>query len=395
MAKVNSIESSSEEALTRKYKREKNGICLEKQWYLQSRSGADVTSDAGINIQEAWKFTRGNPQIVVAVLDASFDLEHPAFSRPGKIICPKDYVDQNRPFQSIHLIPHGSCCAGLAVGESDEHEITGVAPACSFMPIRIPLHASDELLIQILEEISSAADIISCSWSFPPINAPISSALSECITKITLQGGPRKNGCVICFAASNYNAPMCDLQNKEFRWLDEGLDQLVITEGPIQNGLAAHPDVITVASSTSLNKKALYSNWGREISICAPSNNYHPFNRYFEVEGRRDIWTTGNSRHKQLLYTDQFGGTSAATALVAGVAALLRSVNPELSAEEVKMILQDTADKIEDDEIDYLGYNRGEYIDGHSAWFGHGKVNAGRAVREARRIMEKKLNARV
>jgi hypothetical protein len=72
---------------------------------------------------------------------------------------------------------------------------------------------------------------------------------------------------------------------------------------------------------------------------------------------------------------------------VAGVAALMLSANPELMASEVKEILQSTADKIVDGDPDIvLGTNRGRYNNrGRCDWFGYGKVNAAKAVAEAKR----------
>ena len=71
-----------------------------------------------------------------------------------------------------------------------------------------------------------------------------------------------------------------------------------------------------------------------------------------------------------------FPRTSSATPLVAGVAALVLSANQNLSAADVKKILQETADKIVDSDPDIiLGKNRGKYNkNGRCEWFGFGKV---------------------
>ncbi len=84
--------------------------------------------------------------------------------------------------------------------------------------------------------------------------------------------------------------------------------------------------------------------------------------------------------------TGYFGGTSSATPVVAGVAALMLSVNPDLTSGEVREIIEKTTDKIVDPEPDpQLGTMMGNYdANGYSQWFGFGKVNAYEAVLAAR-----------
>jgi subtilisin family serine protease len=318
---------------------------LRNQWYFQSRRCEDVCHDADINIVDAWTISKGDPNITIAILDAEVDA-------------------------SNEISQHGILCAQLAAGKF------GVAPECSSMLVKIPLQASDDLLIQILEQTSCSADVICCSWSATPVYKPLSANLYRCLSNIASDGGPTKNGCVICFAAGNCNAPVKDLDNKEFVWLDETIDFIRVTKGPIENGFASHPDVITVAACTSLNQKANYSNWGNEIDLCAPSNNFHPFSKTFRVDGIRSIDVPIKMGDETV--TRSFGGTSAATALVAGVAALTKSANPKLSASEIRRILQEAADKIVDETINAVDKNK---------WFGYGKVNAGKAVMIANKIL--------
>ena len=205
---------------------------------------------------------------------------------------------------------------------------------------------------------------------------------------MTESGGPRGKGCVIVFAAHNYNAPIKDLENKNGVSYLAG-NRVYRHNDPIWNGDASHPDVLCVSASTSLNKKAAYSNWGKEIDICAPSNNYHPLDVRKKLKGRgictTDNFNVGDYFSPNSRYTTQFGGTSSAAPTVAGVAGLVLSANPSLTAKEVKQIILDTADKIEDFEPDIvLGNRKGHYDEnGHSEWFGYGKVNAFRAVQKA------------
>ena len=74
-------------------------------------------------------------------------------------------------------------------------------------------------------------------------------------------------------------------------------------------------------------------------------------------------------------YCSDFGGTSSATPLVAGVAALVLSADTSLRWDQVRDILASTADK-----IDRAG---GTYRSGHSLKYGFGRVNAEAAVTKA------------
>ena len=72
-------------------------------------------------------------------------------------------------------------------------------------------------------------------------------------------------------------------------------------------------------------------------------------------------------------YTNSFGGTSSACPGVAGVAALILSVNRDLSWGEVRDVLKDCCDRIDEAGGDYDA-------SGHSSLYGYGRVNAARAV---------------
>ena len=86
-------------------------------------------------------------------------------------------------------------------------------------------------------------------------------------------------------------------------------------------------------------------------------------------------------------FTNTFGGTSSACPVVAGVAALVLSANPELTAAAVKTLIEQTAEKVVDPNPDpQLNLRKGTYSNqGHSEWFGYGRVHAQRAVQEALR----------
>ena len=72
-------------------------------------------------------------------------------------------------------------------------------------------------------------------------------------------------------------------------------------------------------------------------------------------------------------YTNSFGGTSSSCPGVAGVAALMLGANNDLTWEEVRAIIKNSCDQID---VDFGDYD----ANGHSPFYGYGKINAARAV---------------
>lgn len=364
------------------------------QWHLYSKNltAPDIEPNADASVYEAWQITRGKREVVVAVLDDGFELSHPDFQGDNKVVHAVDFTgNDDNPLPGAGDY-HGTPCAGVAIAEQNDLGCVGAAPGCAFMPVRFPLNASDAWLIEIFDYVSARAHVASCSWGMVPGNYPLHSAVNETFSQLAHDGGKDGKGLTIVFAAGNYDAPTDATVDYPIRWggRDErGRWQVFEATGRIINGYGAHPDVITVSACTSLNRKSLYSNWGREISVAAPSSNFSPID-IAPLPGR-GITTTDNEYYGEDFtpgkrYTSSFGGTSSATPLVAGVCALVKSANPALSAFDIRDILGQTADKIEDPAADPLyDHRKGGYENGHSEWFGYGRINAHRAVQEAQR----------
>jgi subtilisin family serine protease len=370
-----------------------------QQWYLNHNGGNQLVAGSHISVEQAWDITRGVRSIVVAVVDDSFDLRHPDFQGNGKVIAPRDLKENDfLPLPGEKETSHGTACAGLAVAEENGSGIVGVAPGCAMMPIRTTGFLDDKSIEDAFNwAVEKGASVISCSWGASAVYFPLSIRQKAAISRAATNGRKGK-GCVIIFAAGNANRPLNGSVNEQ-NWPKN------IVQGRTNwlSGFAVHPDVITVSASTSLNKKAAYSNWGDNISVCAPSNNAPP-GMWFQETGYVytqpaivsalvgvGMLTTdqiGGAGYDAGNFTNNFGGTSSATPIVAGVAALVLSANPDLTAQQVKRILQDTADKIVDNNPDpQLGVRGGTYnSNGHSQWFGYGKVNAAKAVRVAQQM---------
>ena len=366
------------------------------QWYLYHRNSAsDLDRTAHVDAEKAWEITRGSRSITLAITDDGFDLAHPDLEGAGKIVAPRDLKNKDGvPTPVEHYENHGTAVAGVALAEETGRGVVGIAPGCSLMPIQTTGYLDDVSIEQLFDwAIDNGADVISCSWSAAAVYFPLSRRISRAINRAATKGRNGK-GCVVLFSAGNANRPL-EGRVEETGWVRNILKGVTTW----LSGFAIHPDVITVSASTSLNQKAAYSNWGKHVSVAAPSNNAPPnmalsegtFNTGPPIRTRlvgRTVITSDRTGDKGYTRSDftNFGGTSSACPLVAGVVGLMLSANPDLTAREVKRLLQDSTDKIVDDSPDpQLGQTYGTYDrNGHSLWFGYGKVNAYRAVKAAK-----------
>lgn len=120
------------------------------------------------------------------------------------------------------------------------------------------------------------------------------------------------------------------------------------TESNVVAFPAAFEECIAVSSTTSEDERATFSNYGPEVDLSAPSQH---------------IWSTHNGGGYGF---EASPGSPYAAAYVAGVASLIRSFAPQLTADEVKDILINSADD--------LG------VTGWDPYFGAGRLNAQRAL---------------
>ncbi len=319
------------------------------QWYLENNGAAPgeprgkIIKGAGLKVAKAWKRlgNKGSDKVRIAIFDIGFDRTHPSYK--AKIVA--DHVIWQQGSSS-----HGTSCAGLAIASDQGSGIVGVAPNAELVLVEGPTFSWFELETAFKFCMDNDVDIISCSWGqqdFPSGHDPMH---DQVLRDITTKGRKGK-GCVVLFAAGNEDSERVNIMGKL-------------------------PNVICVAGSTSGDGHWIYSNRGEELSVTAPGGNWPLITS--RAAWADEYWVDGKSRGEAGLYK-HFEGTSAATPLVAGVCGLILSANPDLSAAEVKDVLQQTADKIG---------TKDEYNNGHSIRFGYGRVNAEAAVTEALRLKD-------
>jgi subtilisin family serine protease len=174
-----------------------------------------VRKGSDIKVKGAWSITKGEPSITVAIMDDGFDLTNPDLKY--KVKFPADFTRTDSVTgDPAHIEPdddlplaestegrsdyHGTPCAGLALASEGHGQVIGVAPGCSFMPVRWNVGESTQnLVLDIFRYISQRADVVSCSWGTlaSPFGA-LSFTVHDTINELARNGGRRGKGNLFC-----------------------------------------------------------------------------------------------------------------------------------------------------------------------------------------------------
>lgn len=398
-----------------------------RQWHLHPSTLPQVDARSQARVEEAWRLLDGfgSPTVVVGITDDGCKLSHEDFDSEGKFeswgyFQGSSLIDQSHPQAASSAMyqpgsNHGTSCAGVSAAETDGKLTVGAAPGCKLVPIKWEsngpsLFISDSKLRTAFDFLAARVDIISNSWGMSPVSN-FSASLVDHIRSLALTGGRRGNGIVFVWAAGNENCPVnhraaVDVpytggiqrnpDTGELEWVG------VKTARTFEHNYLKVDGVLCVGALASTARRSHYSNYGTSLSLCAPSSNSHTYGR-MTVQGRGIVTATGEGAFTTLT----FGGTSSATPLVAGIAALVISANRNLSAHQVCDILMSTAAKdlnteaydktppaVFDTNTDWdvspiSPFDSGEFINNGSPngtwspWFGHGRVDAAAAVQSA------------
>lgn len=374
-----------------------NDEYFQYQYYLHNTgqlvNGNTGTVDADIDAPEAWDITLGDPNIVIAVIDEGVSPDHidlPASRidiRTGSNFHDGSGSSANEPFPHNDG-NHGNAIAGIIAATGNNNiGITGIAPNCKIMPIKIDIVAVPTLSQGLYFATNNQADIISCSWGISSPNPLPSSPITDAIELALLYNIP------VVFAAGNtanhtindngYVAYPANLNEDDF---------------PV-----SYPeiDLISVGASNRNDLQSNYSPSHLDLDICAPSHSDYYVNNQNEGidiwtidipgEGGYNFWhdmegTTFDYLNGQYLptsnmganykdFTGHMGGTSASAPQVAGVIALMKSVNSCLTVPQINEILKNSTDKVGGYDYNWLSSKPG-----HSNELGYGRLNAFNAV---------------
>jgi subtilisin family serine protease len=281
-----------------------------------------------IKADQAWDTVKGDPSVVVAVMDTGLDTTHPDLSpnvwtNPGEI--PGNGVDDdgNGYVDDVHgydfayddgdpndNFGHGTACAGIVAAAQDNSiGMSGVAPQCRIAGVKAATDSGyfyDSANVPAFLYIADMGfKVVSMSFYSDEVTPAEHDAVEYCW----------KKGVVLVAAAGN--------------------DSRVLPYYP-----GAYDHVICVAATDGADNRAWFSNYGSWVDVAAPGVSL-------------TATTVGGG------YTFGFAGTSGATPHVAGLAALLFSANPAATNADVRAALEDTAIPTVDPTLgEYTNYGR-------------------------------------
>ncbi|HYF37654.1 MAG TPA: S8 family serine peptidase [Prosthecobacter sp.] len=338
-----------------------------QQWHLKNAGQGQGKAGTDANVSAVWDEYQGE-DIRIGVIDDGLEITHPDLATNVDTTNDHDWNDNdNNPTPSAaNGDTHGTAVAGIAAAAGNNLiGVSGVAPMATLVGFRlIADFTTDAQDGQAMSLHSDIIDIKSNSWGQPdsafsmhPAGPELESGRKQSVT--TGRGG---RGTIFVWAAGN-GRQIGDQGNKD--------------------GIANSIYAVTVGALANTGGLAPYSETGAHLTVVAPSSG-----------GTRKVTTTdltgnaGFNGFSDLSYTDAFTGTSAATPIVSGVAALMLEANPDLNWRDVKEILLRSATKIFPTDPGWTSRTGGDAPTlpaiKHHQLYGGGLVNASAAVQLAK-----------
>ncbi|MDE6272583.1 MAG: S8 family serine peptidase [Muribaculaceae bacterium] len=276
----------------------------DKRWYFDE-----------CGVFDAWDVTMGDKDVVVAVIDDGFDLEHSELK--GRAYLPFNAVDHSAIVEPSPS-GHGTHVASTAIGSvGNQSGMSGIAPKCRFMPIQVGDRngnmSTAAILDGVLYAIANGADVVNMSLGMyfgPGVQ----------FMPVYLQDNIRNYYFKQEEAVWNRIFEMARQKDVTFV-LAGGNENILIGVDPMSRSNAT----IKVSAVGNGGEKAGFSNYGDLSTVSAPGVQI-----YNAVPG--DTY-------------EFMDGTSMAAPIVAGGCALLKSHDPTLSTHEMIDILRSTGNR--------------------------------------------------
>jgi subtilisin family serine protease len=296
-----------------------------EQWNLKNTGQGGGTPGIDINVESAWNITQGNSNIKIAIVDEGVDLTHPDLQANLLTGLGFDATGAGSGGSYTGNDAHGTSCAGVIGAINNSIGVVGVAPGCRMIPVKVFNNGGGSInnaSAGLNYACNAGADVINNSWGFWGTPSPTSEAMMTSVINNCVNSGRNGKGCVVVFCTHN--------------------------DGDAIRYPAYLDNVIAVGSVTCVGKRVSDSNYGDALDVVAPVgggmysiNNTQVYTT--DLQGSLGENTASGTAGD---YRSDFRGTSAACPQVAGIAALILSVNPNLTAQEVRDIIDMTAQKL-------------------------------------------------
>lgn len=320
-----------------KWRPHDNNPLFPMQYYLQNNNSGEYD----INVVPAWGITTGTENITVAVIDEGIDHNHEDLS--GSLLQGLTIGSNNNYGAPLNenlftYKGHGVVCAGIIGARNNDKGILGVAHGVKILPVNVaPYEAQGDTLSGIsfddgwtlfdsdiayaIQWAAERSDVLNLAWGRYNENSSIISAINNAMIN-----GRNGKGCIVVAASGNsyqYNPSTIDFPARMGGVIAVGA---IKRDGSIQEYCQRSSALDLVAPSGLPKMQGDVVTTDRMLI-----NGYNPH------------WVPSGTDLLDYNYTQKFGGTSAACAEVSGVAALLLSLNPNLTNSEVRNILFSTA----------------------------------------------------
>ena len=296
------------------------------QYNLRNRGGIldisddirpQMTSGADIKATPAWDAALGDPGVVIAVLDSGVDRTHPDLA--AKVISPgHDFANDDDDATDDNW--HGTHVAGVAAADTNNAQgIAGVARNCTILPVKVAGADGMGFYSWIIDGLIWATDqgaaVINLS-----MGGDFDDPFLEDACKYAFD-----RGVVVVASAGN-----------EFG-------------GSVVYPAAYDSYVLAVAATDYDDLPADFSSSGPQVDVAAPG---------VYILGPVPQWYAGEGNLPYLFAS----GTSQAAPHVSGMAALIKSLKPELRPADIMRIIRYTADdvnaSVDRGRDDHIGYGR-------------------------------------
>ncbi len=339
-------------------------------WHLLNWGQFGGARRLDLNVTNVWERFRGKG-VLVAVVDDGIQRTHPDLAETIETRFQYDFRDgDSDPSPRGSDDFHGTAISGVVAGRgNNDVGIVGVAFEASLVPIRLigGFDQSDEQDAMAMLQGGAAVSVSSNAWGAEDTGRSLEGPgplMQKAIEKAVVEGRGGK-GTIFVWAGGN-GGEVGDNMNYD--------------------GYANAIETIAVGSVDDRGTRAVYSEPGACLVVVAPSSGPLDSDRQGIMttdltgdEGLNYFGSPGDT--SDVNYTKTFGGTSASSAAVSGVVALLLESNPDLGWRDVQEILMRSARQLEPENSSWRINQAGFHF---SPLYGAGLIDGAEAVGLAR-----------